>query len=371
MKRILIDCRWLSQNPRGIGIFNYGLIDGLKNISKEWCFDLEITLLVPYSFYKEASVNFGTLFKIIWIPRVNDPILDFLTIPFLQLFYKFDLIHFTGNTGSVLLTGGPKIITTIHDVSYCKKYKFNSDKSFRQKIGMIYRSIIARKMAEISNLIITVSSFAANDIKNEFNLGYMPIYIYHGVAVRSSYSPAFRNSNYFIVVSGADPQKNLRIVLEAFSKFRYNSDLPLYLYIVGISQEEYLKIYKNEVASSSINNIKIFGKLSHKDVLFLTSNARCTIVPSFYESFGLPALESLMLNVPVICSSTGAIKELANDASIYFDPTSADSLLEAIARFEAMDDIQNKIIKWRQVSGGAFCWEVAARKYLQQYLYFA
>ena len=61
-----------------------------------------------------------------------------------------------------------------------------------------------------------------------------------------------------------------------------------------------------------------------------TKNALALIYPSLYEGFGIPPLEAMHYQCPVICSNVGSILEVVGDAGIYFDPTSSHALKMSI-----------------------------------------
>ena len=54
------------------------------------------------------------------------------------------------------------------------------------------------------------------------------------------------------------------------------------------------------------------------------------IVPSLYESFGIPALEALHSGCMVYSSNLGALPEIMKDKAFYFDPSDSDSILMMI-----------------------------------------
>jgi glycosyltransferase involved in cell wall biosynthesis len=61
-------------------------------------------------------------------------------------------------------------------------------------------------------------------------------------------------------------------------------------------------------------------------------NAAAFIYPSQYEGFGIPPLEAMSLNCPVICSNTSSIPEVVGEAGEYFEPDRVDSIRDAIER---------------------------------------
>lgn len=64
----------------------------------------------------------------------------------------------------------------------------------------------------------------------------------------------------------------------------------------------------------------------------LYDQARAFVYPSLYEGFGLPPLEAMAHRCPVVCSNASSIPEVAGDAAEYFDPTSLESIGDALER---------------------------------------
>ena len=62
----------------------------------------------------------------------------------------------------------------------------------------------------------------------------------------------------------------------------------------------------------------------------LYRNAKLLVLPSFYEGFGLPILEALHHNCPVICSDIAVFNELFDDYVVYCNPNSVEDFSEQI-----------------------------------------
>lgn len=60
--------------------------------------------------------------------------------------------------------------------------------------------------------------------------------------------------------------------------------------------------------------------------------AAAFVCPSLYEGFGIPPLEAMAHNCPVVCSTAGSISEVVGNAGEFFDPTSEDELAAAVER---------------------------------------
>jgi glycosyltransferase involved in cell wall biosynthesis len=58
------------------------------------------------------------------------------------------------------------------------------------------------------------------------------------------------------------------------------------------------------------------------------------VVPSLYEGFGMPVLEGMAHEKPVLCSNVTSLPEVAGDAAVYFDPLDAEQIASALGRLE-------------------------------------
>jgi glycosyltransferase involved in cell wall biosynthesis len=99
----------------------------------------------------------------------------------------------------------------------------------------------------------------------------------------------------------------------------------------------------------------------------LYSNAFCLIYPSLYEGFGLPVLEAMNNNCPVICSNTSSLPEVGGDTVEYFNPRELDSLVDAINKIINSEKYRNILIKNAFIRSKIFSWEKTAQETFQVY----
>jgi glycosyltransferase involved in cell wall biosynthesis len=89
----------------------------------------------------------------------------------------------------------------------------------------------------------------------------------------------------------------------------------------------------------------------------LYAGARCFVLPSLYEGFGLTCLEAMACGTPVVAARAGALPETCGDAALYADPRDPVGIADAIER--AMDDRALREAGPRRAA--AFTWEQTAR----------
>ena len=105
----------------------------------------------------------------------------------------------------------------------------------------------------------------------------------------------------------------------------------------------------------------ILGNRTSKD-LVRTGAAQALIFPSLFEGFGIPVLEAILCEVPVAASNSTSMPEVAGNAAIYFEPTSDESIAEAMERIWMDTQLRQRLISNARVQRQKFSWEQAASR---------
>ena len=95
--------------------------------------------------------------------------------------------------------------------------------------------------------------------------------------------------------------------------------------------------------------------------------ATAFVLPSFEEGFGLPILEAMGRGVPVACSNTSSLPEVAGDAAETFDPRSPEDIARAIERVLTDPARRVELIVRGHERCRTFTWERTARATLETY----
>jgi glycosyltransferase involved in cell wall biosynthesis len=95
--------------------------------------------------------------------------------------------------------------------------------------------------------------------------------------------------------------------------------------------------------------------------------ASAFIYPSLYEGFGIPPLEAMSFDCPVVCSAVSSIPEVVGDAAEMFDPYKPDSIRVAIERVVSDDVLRQILIARGQERIKLFSWKRCAQETLDVY----
>ncbi len=162
---------------------------------------------------------------------------------------------------------------------------------------------------------------------------------------------------YVLAVSSASPNKNFSSVLKALEHL--GSDAP-HCVIVG---QQYSKVFKN----SKLNSDRVIemGYVSDETLAGLYANAMCLVYPSFYEGFGLPPLEAMLLGCPVIASNCSSLPEVCGTAAIYCDPNDPTTIANSILYLTQNPEKVSTMRITSKVHAENFTWRKSATHLLE------
>jgi len=106
------------------------------------------------------------------------------------------------------------------------------------------------------------------------------------------------------------------------------------------------------------------GYAPAEDLPALLSGALAYVLPSWYEGFGLPVLEAMACDTPVICSNVSSLPEVAGDAALLFDPADARALTRALDQVCSDQELRLRMIERGRRQVQAFSWQRCAQQVL-------
>ena len=128
---------------------------------------------------------------------------------------------------------------------------------------------------------------------------------------------------FLLFVGDRSRYKNFKNFVLAYSK---SESLKKDFDVVCFEGSNFSKIEISFLKDLSVGDkfLQISG--NDLELNYAYKKARCFIFPSLYEGFGLPLLESMNMECPVICSNTSSFPEVTNDSAILFDPNKVDEI---------------------------------------------
>ncbi len=217
-----------------------------------------------------------------------------------------------------------KYITTIHDIVPFVFKKYGTVQQF-------YVETITRLSALVSDKIITVSENSKNDLKKYLNISEDKILVVYNTITPCDFNQKLieNKENFFITVSTVQPGKNLIRLIEAFALF--SETVKNYKLILvgnlGWQYEEIITLINKLKLNDQVN---FSGYVNDDELENLYRRAKALVYVSLYEGFGIPPLEAMNYNCPVVVSNVSSIPEVVGEAGIYVNPYSVEDIANGL-----------------------------------------
>ena len=258
-----------------------------------------------------------------------------------------------------------KLLVTIHDVFHLANPQYVAG-WHRKAYAKAMFTAVRRRAA----MILTVSRFAKDELEKYVPSGEQEIHvIYNGVASswrKTVHSQRPHQRPYFLYVGNVKPHKNLAGLLDAFE--RIMDTLPYDLVVIG-RHEGFITGDQSVVdkATSLKGRVRFAGELDHNDPLFRAyySHAEAFVLPSLYETFGLPPLEAMASGCPVILGNVGALPEIFGNSALYMNPRDPSDIAEKLRCIVADRDLRQRLIEEGLARSKQFTWERSAEMVIE------
>jgi len=257
-------------------------------------------------------------------------------------------------------------LIAIHDINFHHR---PGDLPFSSRI--YYRRYFPR-FARKAERIVSVSEFSKNDIIKSYDIASDKIdVVFNGV--NEVYSPLSEQSiqqtrqsltsgdPYFVFIGSMHPRKNIGRLLLAFDHFKTVHPDPFKMVLVGekmFKTAEITRIYRSMTHRSDVvfENRLQPGQLRN----VLGASAGLTFVP-LYEGFGIPLLEAMQCDIPILASDVTSLPEVAGNAAHYADPMNVSSIAEGMGILARDVMLRNNLIKNGQTRRSLFSWDRTAK----------
>ena len=167
-------------------------------------------------------------------------------------------------------------------------------------------------------------------------------------------------------VSTRKPHKNVLRLLEAMPMvLAARPDARLVLAGNPTAHEDELRGVADRLRLDS--HVAFLPYVDPDELEGLYQAADCFVLPSVREGFGLPLLEAMGRGVPVACSNTSALPEVAGDAARYFDPTLPEEIANALIELLGDRTLRERLIALGHEREGEFSWQATAQATLESY----
>lgn len=363
--KIAINTRFLLKNKlEGIGRFSYEIIKRLvqDHPEDEFIFFFDR----PY----DSSFIFGNnVTPVVLSPPARHPFLWYwwFEISVYRALKKYQVDLFFSPDNYLSLKSDIKTLMVCHDIVHVH-YPMQIPYLVRQ-----YYQHFVPKYLRRANRIITVSEFVKKDIAQQYQIdknnidvcynacrvGFKPIDEGAKAIIKDKHSDG---QDYLFYVGAIHPRKNLTRVIKAFDRYKVQKGNSIKLLLGGRLAWQTADV-KNAVNQSNYkSDIHFLGFIPDEDLPNLMAAATAFVYVSLSEGFGIPILEAMHCDVPVISSNTSSLPEVAGDAALLVDPLSVEAISEAFSSILHNAELRKRLIKNGRVQRQLFSWDQSASK---------
>ncbi|MGZ0079387.1 glycosyltransferase family 4 protein [Methylomonas sp. YC3] len=230
------------------------------------------------------------------------------------------------------------------------------------------REIKARSLRRADHIIC----ISENTKKDLLELTDIPnekisvIYLGHSFSTDTSYPKRNRkNIPHLLYVGKRNGYKNFANLLKAYSESKLlKNEFPIVCFGGGNFTPAELKLFKT--LNINPDNV-IYASGGDNELAAWYRSAAVFIYPSLYEGFGIPPLEAMSADCPVVCSNTSSLPEVVGSAAELFNPEDTTEMRLVIERVVSSPDYSAQLVAKGKQRVKLFSWDKCARETLNTY----
>lgn len=354
----------LKERLEGIGWFSFETLKRITILHPEHTF-----LFLFDRPYDTGFIFSDNIIPLVIAPRTRHPLLWYAwfewSLPGILSKHKASL--FFSPDGYMPLSLKIPSIIVIHDINF-----HHRPGDLPPSSRFYYRKFFPL-FASHSDRILTVSEYSRKDIADSYGISPDKIdVVYNGVnhafrplqpeivtRVRNEYTGGLP---YYVFVGSFHPRKNLARLMMAFNLFREQSPEAYKLVIVGEKMFMSGDIDKTYAKLKHKEDIVFTGRLSPEklsDVMGASSGL--TFVPLF-EGFGIPLLEAMNCDIPILTSNVTSLPEIAGKSAIYCDPLDIHDISKGMLSLATQPDLKKALVSEGRIRRESFNWDLTADK---------
>jgi len=173
--------------------------------------------------------------------------------------------------------------------------------------------------------------------------------------------------NYILYISTLKPSKNVEGLLDAYKLLKSDiSKEGVELVIAGKKGWLYESIFQKVKTLGLEKDVIFTGYVSEDDKPALIKGAKVFVLPSYWEGFGMEAINSMACATPVVVSKVASLPEIVGNAGIYVDPGSPESIANGLQIILKMNEKEyNRQVELGLRQAQKFSWDKTARETLK------
>lgn len=365
LMRIGINARFLLANKlEGIGRYSYEIIKRMveKHPEDEFIFFFDRPYAQEFIFAKNVT-------PVVVFPPARHPFLWYLwfEISLPNALKKYNIDVFFSPDAYLSLRSDVPTLLTIHDIAFVhfpdlisglvSKYYHYYTPKFLAK---------ARKIAAVSDFtkqdLIQNYQIEAHKIEVVYNGCqniYHPLNIDNQRNIREKYS---NGCDYFFFVGAVHPRKNVHRLIAAFNQFKQKCQSDMKLLIAGRFAWQTGEVKSAFDNSAFQKDIIFLGFVSEEELPQLMASAFALTYISQFEGFGIPLLEAMHCEIPIVTSTVSSLPEVVGEAGLCVNPNDIEAIAEAMTRLFQNAELRLSLVEKAKQQRQRFDWDKSAER---------
>lgn len=275
-------------------------------------------------------------------------------------------VFFSPDSMCILRSSVPTVMT-VHDIVPLH---------FPEQIPWLTRRYLLHMLPRFLNRaerIVTVSKYVKADIVqtcgtdpakidvvyNGCRTGFGPLESIDKQAVREQFADG---RAYFFYTGAIHPRKNIHRLIRAFDQFKTRTGAPVELLLAGRFAWQTGAVKSAYEQAVHAEDIQFLGYVPEADLTRLMGSALALTYVSLSEGFGLPVLEAMYAETPVMAANATCLPEIAGGAALLVDPASETAMAEGLEKLYRDRAFGTELVEKGRVRRQDFSWDLAAEQ---------
>jgi glycosyltransferase involved in cell wall biosynthesis len=243
---------------------------------------------------------------------------------------------------------------------------WNAPQSYSLSFRASYKALLSCLGKTACN-ISTVSNFSLGELVRRSIVPAQKAFVApngheHVLRWKPNHSAATRlaaSRDTIVLIGSAAPHKNVDLILGMADRL---GEAGLRIAVVGASGSH---IFKRGSARADAENIHWLGHISDDELAALLMDSLCLAFPSLTEGFGLPIVEAMALDCPVVASERASLPEVCQNAALYAAADNSQAWFDRFVGLRNSKVVRQQLAAKGKARASAYSWRASALRYLQ------
>jgi len=298
--------------------------------------------------------NFAT--KIMPFPKLWSQV----RLSFEMLTHKPDVLFVPSHT--VPIIHPQNTVVTLHDLGFKHFPDLYSSKE------ILYHNWSMNYSAEHAKRIITPSEFTKKDLMKTYSIDPTKIsVVWHGYNENKfKPNPEAQRKPYLFYIGRLEEKKNIVNMIKAYALLRKEQSIKHQFILAGspgFGYENIEKEIKNLPAEIQKDIIQL-GYVPEEEYIKYLQEADIFFFCTNFEGFGMPIIEAMACDTPVVTSNVTSMPEIAGDAAMLASPKKPLEMAAALSRIIHSAKLRENLVNKGRERVKLFSWAKSAEKTL-------